>query len=72
MTQQLEKAISEIKKLPDEDQDAIAAVIMAELQSERRWDTAFDRSHEELSRLAEEALEEYRAGKAEPLDPDKL
>ena len=72
MTQLLEKAISEIKKLPVEEQDAIAAVIMAELEAERRWDNAFEGSHNELERLAEEALQEYRADKTEPLDPDRI
>ena len=72
MTQLLEKAISAIKKLPVEEQDAIAAVIMAELESEREWDNAFERSHDELGRLAEEALQEYRADKTETLDPDQI
>ena len=68
MTQSLEKAILEIKKLPDEEQDAIAAVIMAELESERQWDNAFENSRAELDQLAEEALEEYSDNKTEPLD----
>ena len=72
MTQLLERAISEIKKLPVEEQDAIAAVIMAELESEREWDNAFEGSNDELGRLAEEALQEYRADKTEPLDPHIL
>ena len=68
MTQSLEKAILEIKKLPDEEQDAIAAVIMAELESERQWDNAFENSRAELDQLAEEALEAYSDNKTEPLD----
>jgi hypothetical protein len=72
MTQLLEKAISKIKKLPVEEQDAIAAVIMAELESEREWDNAFEGSHNELGRLAEEALQKYRADKTETLDPDQI
>ena len=38
MTQLLEHAISEIKKLSNDEQDAIAAVLMAELESERQWE----------------------------------
>ena len=68
MTQSLEKAILEIKKLPDEEQDAIAAVIMAELKSERQWDNAFENSRTELGQLAEEALKEYSDNKTESLD----
>ena len=68
MTQSLEKAILEIKKLPDEEQDTIAAVIMAELESERQWDNAFENYRAELDQLAEEALKEYSDNKTEPLD----
>ena len=72
MTQSLEKAILEIKKLPDEEQDAIAAVIMAELESERQWDNAFENSRADLDQLAEEALKEYSDNKTEPLDPEQI
>ena len=72
MTQSLEKAILEIKKLPDEEQDAIAAVIMAELESERQWDNAFENSRAELDQLAEEALKEYSDNKTELLDPEQI
>ena len=72
MTQSLEKAILEIKKLPDEEQDAIAAVIMVELESERQWDNAFENSRAELDQLAEEALKEYSDNKTEPLDPEQI
>jgi len=68
MTQLLERAISEIRKLSNDEQDAIAAVLMAELESERRWERAFDATAEQLSRLADEALGEHREGKTEPFD----
>ena len=72
MTQSLEKAILEIKKLPDEEQDAIAAVIMAELKSEQQWDNAFENSRAELDQLAEEALKEYSDNETEPLEPEQI
>ena len=68
MTQLLEHAISEIKKLSNDEQDAIAAVLMAELASERQWVPAFDSTAAQLSGLANEALAEYRAGKTEPFE----
>jgi hypothetical protein len=46
--------------------------LLAELESERRWEEALAESEDELSGLAEEALAEYRRGKAEDLDPDAL
>jgi methylase of polypeptide subunit release factors len=69
--QLLEKAISEIRKLPESDQNAIAAVLMAELEAEQRWEQAFDRTHDQLAELAAEALAEYKAGRTQPLDPDR-
>jgi len=68
MTQLLEKAISEIKKLSSDEQDAIAAVLISELASERHWERAFDSSAEQLSSLENEALDEYRADKTEPFE----
>ena len=68
MTQLLEKAISEIKELSNDEQDAIAAVLIAELASERQWERAFDSTAKQLSGLANEALDEYRAGKTEPFE----
>jgi len=38
----------------------------AERQSEERWARAFAASQDELARLAQEALAEYRAGRTEP------
>ncbi len=68
MTQLLEKAIAEIKKLSNDEQDAIAAILMAELESERQWERAFDSTAEQLSSLADEALAQYRAGRTEPFE----
>jgi hypothetical protein len=68
----LEKAIAEASKLPEPEQEAFGAWILAELESERRWDELFARSQDLLAKMAAEAREEHRAGLTEPLDPDKL
>lgn len=68
----LEKAFAEASKLPPEEQDLLAAWILEELASEKRWREAFEKSAVELSKLAGEALEEYRAGRTQELDPEKL
>ena len=49
MTQLLEKVLTEVYKLSPEKQDAIAAVILEELEDEQRWDKAFAESQEILS-----------------------
>jgi hypothetical protein len=72
MTRLLEKAFAEAAKLPDADQEALAAWILEELTSERRWQDAFARSADLLDKLADEALAERQAGKTAPLDPDAL
>jgi hypothetical protein len=46
--------------------------MLAELESERRWDDLFARSQDVLARMAEEARQEYRAGFTQPLDPDTM
>jgi hypothetical protein len=72
MTKALKKAFEAASRLPDADQDELAAAILEELEADERWDAAFARSQDALERLADEALEEYRAGRTEPLDPDAL
>ena len=72
MTQLLEKAFVEAAKLPDEEQDALARAMLEELAAERRWDDLFGRSEDVLGQLAAEAKAEYRAGRTQRLDPDKL
>jgi hypothetical protein len=68
----LEMAMAEASKLPEQEQEAVGGWILAELESERRWDELFAKSQDLLARLAEEARQEHRAGLTEPLDPDKL
>ena len=72
MTELLEQAIAKLKNLPANEQDAIAAMILAELEDEHLWDEAFARSPDMLAKLATEAMAEYRAGKTQELDPDTL
>lgn len=67
-----EQAFAEISKLPEQEQEAIAAWILEELASERRWEKAFADSQDALARLADEALAEHRAGRTQELDPDAL
>lgn len=66
MTQLLEKALNEVAKLSASEQDAMAAILLDELASEQRWTESFAKSQDVLSRLAEEALAEYAAGRTKP------
>jgi hypothetical protein len=72
MTQLLQKAMTEIERLPAPEQDAIAAMILDEIADERLWDEAFARSQEQLTRLAEKVREEIRAGRVKNAGFDDL
>jgi hypothetical protein len=67
MTKLLEKALEQVAKLPAEEQDAVAAIVLDELASEERWTASFAKSQEKLAKLAQEALAEYKAGRTKPL-----
>lgn len=72
MTKTLQKAFEAASRLPERDQDALAAAILEELATEGRWDATLAQSANALERLADEALAEHRAGCTKPLDPDAL
>jgi hypothetical protein len=62
MTQLLEQALTEIKKLPEPEQDAIATLILDEIADERRWQESFARSQDQLACMAAKVREDIRAG----------
>jgi hypothetical protein len=72
MTQLLEQALTEVKKLPEPEQDAIAALILEELADERRWQDGFARSQDQLARLAAKVREDIRAGRVQSGGFDQL
>ncbi len=72
MTELLEQAIARLKTLPTNEQDALAALILEELEDENRWDASFAKSQDALARLAGEAMVEYQAGRTQDLDPETL
>jgi hypothetical protein len=72
LTRLLEKAIAELTKLPEAQQDSMAQWILDELEDEARWDQAFAGSLPQLEKLGRKALEDYRAGRTRELDPDDL
>ena len=71
MTKLLEQAFQEASKLPQEEQDAMAAFLMGELESEKRWDALFAGSQDRLREMAAEALQEDRTGGTAELNLDR-
>jgi hypothetical protein len=72
MTQLLEQAVNELTKLPDSEQDAIAALILEELEDERHWDAKFTNSQDQLSRLAAKVRHDIAAGRVVDRGIDEL
>jgi len=74
MTELLRKAFERVSaELPDDEQDEIARRLIAAIEDdERRWDAVFALLPDQARRLADQALDDFRAGRTEPLDPDKL
>jgi hypothetical protein len=68
MTELLEQAITKLKTLPPNEQDAIASMILEELEDEILWDKSFSRSSDTLAQFAALAMAEYHSGKTQELD----
>lgn len=71
MTELLQKAIDELKRLPAKEQDNIARELLEMLASERRWDGLFadPRSEGLLAKMAEKARRDVAAGDLIDGDP---
>ncbi len=72
MTDSLKKAFDATSRLPEEEQNAVAEWLLAELASEEGWGVRFAETHDALSALAQKALTEHEKGETEDLDPDSL
>ncbi len=71
-TQLLERAFAEAAKLPIPQQDALAALVMEEMEAEKKWDDTFANSQDMLAQMAEQALAEHEKGETRPLDANAL
>jgi DNA-binding transcriptional regulator YbjK len=56
MTQALAAAFASASRLPEEEQVVLASLLVAEMDSEERWNTLFSQSQGVLADLAEKAL----------------
>lgn len=68
MTQALSAAVASAAKLPEEEQNILAAILLEEMASEERWSTLFSDSQGLLEQLASEALQDYEDGNVQPVD----
>ena len=68
MTALLEKAIDRVSALPVKRQNALAHLLLNEIDVDSRWDESFKSSQPELAELAGNALAEHRKGKTRVMD----
>ena len=67
-----QQAMAEVNRLPKDQQNAIAALILDELEDERRWDQSFASSQDQLSSLAAKARDDIRKGRVRKMGFDEL
>lgn len=68
MTQALSTAVATAAQLPEEEQDALAAILLEEMESEERWSALFADSPNLLERMANEAIQDFQAARVQPID----
>ncbi len=64
MVSELKNAVKKAENLSNKDQKAVAKIILDELA----WNQSFATSQNQLSKLAEEALVEYKKGTTKPFE----
>jgi aspartate/glutamate racemase len=72
VTELLKRAIARLQTLSESEQNAIASIILEEIEDERLWDESFSRSPNVLAELAASAMAEYHAGETQELNPETL
>ncbi|HEX4963420.1 MAG TPA: hypothetical protein VF173_21500 [Thermoanaerobaculia bacterium] len=72
MTRLLAKAFEEASRLPDTLQDELAETLLDDLEGEEKWDATLAGSLDKLDKLADKALEDYRAGRTQKMGFDEL
>jgi hypothetical protein len=65
----LTKALEQVASMPDEAQEAIASLILDELEAERGWEARFARSQDTLGELVRRARAEVAEEGPRPYDP---
>jgi hypothetical protein len=65
----LERALAEVARLPEAEQEAIAALILDEIADERGWDERFAATQDQLGDLVRSARAEVARGDLISGDP---
>ena len=69
MTKLLKEAFDRVAALPEDEQDAIASMVLEEIEDEARWRASFAKSQDALAEFAKQARAEIARGDVLPVDP---
>ena len=69
MSKLLDEAYAAAKELPEQEQEAIGAWLLAEIDADRKWDELFAQPSEVIERMADKAIEDHRRGRTRLLEP---
>ena len=72
MTTLLETAFEKISALPEIEQNIYAKNLLHEIESEKKWDSAFSESEDMLSQMADDALSDFKNSDTKLLNQDQL
>lgn len=72
MTKLLERAFSEAKKLPSKEQDALASILLEEMEDDASWEQSFANTQTQLSRLADKVRADIQNGRITEMGIDEL
>jgi hypothetical protein len=72
MTVLLKEAFDKALKLPETLQDEIARELLADIEAESRWDQTFKDTEDQLAKLADKALADFKAGRVKKMGFDEL
>ncbi|EGY00550.1 hypothetical protein AZA_57845 [Nitrospirillum viridazoti Y2] len=68
----LQKAFEQAAKLPADEQDHIAALMLDEMEDERQWQAKFARDAVKLDEIARDVRAQIGRGETFPLVPEEL
>lgn len=72
MTTLLAQAFDKAAELPEDLQEQLAKQWLADIEAESKWEHAFANSQNELAKLADKALEDFKAGRVKKMGFDEL
>lgn len=72
MTKLLERAIEEAKKLPSKEQDALASILLEEMEDDIAWEQKFATTQNQLSRLADKVRADIQKAQVAEMGIDEL